>query len=64
VYGLQRTSDAISTNVSAGMTWFTLLGFMGLYLLIGLLYVTLFLRIIFAAEDHHGATPSAVEVRA
>jgi cytochrome bd ubiquinol oxidase subunit I len=64
VYGLQRTSDAISTNVSAGMTWFTLLGFMGLYLLIGLLYVTLFLRIIFAAEDHHGPTPSAVEVRA
>jgi cytochrome bd ubiquinol oxidase subunit I len=64
VYGLQRTSDAISTNVSAGMTWFTLLGFMGLYLLVGLLYVTLFLRIIFAAEDHHGTTPSAVEVRA
>ena len=28
------------------MTWFTLLGFMGLYLLIGLLYVVLFLKIV------------------
>ena len=46
VYGLQRTADGISTNVSAGMTWFTLLGFMGLYLLVGLLYVVLFLRIV------------------
>lgn len=46
VYGLQRTADGISRNVSAGMTWFTLLGFMGLYLLIGLLYVVLFLRIV------------------
>ncbi len=33
VYGLQRTAAATSTNVSGGMTWFTLLGFMGLYAL-------------------------------
>ena len=31
VYGLQRTAAATSTNVSGGMTWFTLLGFMGMY---------------------------------
>ena len=54
VYGLQRTADGISMNVSAGMTWFTLLGFMGLYLLIGLLYLLLFLRIVWAgAGDGH-----------
>jgi cytochrome d ubiquinol oxidase subunit I len=31
------------------MTYFTLLGFMGLYLLLGLLYLLLFARIV-----HHG----------
>jgi cytochrome bd ubiquinol oxidase subunit I len=46
VYGLQRVAAATSTNVTAGMTYFTLLGFMGLYLLVGLLYLVLFLRII------------------
>jgi cytochrome d ubiquinol oxidase subunit I len=46
VYGLQRTFGATSVNVSGGMTWFTLLGFMGLYALIGLFYVLLALRII------------------
>ncbi len=46
VYGLQRTTAASSLNVSGGMTWFTLLGFMGLYALLGLLYVFLFLNIV------------------
>ncbi len=45
-YGLQRTVVATSTNVSEGMTIFTLLGFMGLYALIGLLYLFLFARIV------------------
>lgn len=46
VYGLQRTEVATSTNVTAGMTYFTLFGFMGLYLLVGLLYLLLFFRIV------------------
>jgi cytochrome d ubiquinol oxidase subunit I len=46
VYGVQRVADASSTNVTAGMTYFTLFGFMGLYLLVGLLYLVLFVRII------------------
>jgi cytochrome d ubiquinol oxidase subunit I len=46
VYGLQRVADASSTNVTAGMTYFTLFGFMGLYLLVGLLYLLLFARIV------------------
>ena len=46
VYGLHRTAEATSTNVSGGMTMFTLLGFMGLYALLALLYVFLFLKIV------------------
>lgn len=52
VYGLQRTAEGVSPNVSGGMTWFTLLGFMGLYLLIGLLYVILFLKIVAEGDSH------------
>jgi cytochrome bd ubiquinol oxidase subunit I len=44
VYGLQRTRDGTSPSVPAGNVVFTLLGFMGLYLLIGLLFVYLILR--------------------
>ena len=46
VYGLQRTADGTSTNVSGGMAWFTLIGFMGLYTVLGLLYLFLFGRIV------------------
>jgi cytochrome d ubiquinol oxidase subunit I len=46
VYGLQRTSMATSQNVTAGMTYFTLFGFMGLYALVGILYLLLFFRIV------------------
>ena len=33
-------------NVTAGMTFFTLIGFMGLYLVLGILYLLLFARIV------------------
>jgi cytochrome d ubiquinol oxidase subunit I len=46
VYGLQRVAHAASTNVTPGMTYFTLFGFMGLYLVVGLLYLMLFARIV------------------
>lgn len=39
VYGLLRTSEGYSTNVSTGNTLFTLLGFMGLYLVLGVLFL-------------------------
>jgi len=41
IYGLMRTSDGPSTNVSSGNTLFTLLGFMGLYALLAILYLFL-----------------------
>ena len=46
VYQLQRVAESSSPNVTTGMTYFTLLGFMGLYLLLGLLYLLLFARIV------------------
>lgn len=41
VHGLLRTSEGVSPTVSSGNTLFTLLGFVGLYLLLGLLFLLL-----------------------
>ncbi|PIB34705.1 cytochrome BD ubiquinol oxidase subunit I [Reichenbachiella sp. 5M10] len=41
VHGLLRTIEGISPTVSSGNTLFTLLGFVGLYLLLGLLFLLL-----------------------
>ena len=57
VYGLQRTAVANSTNVTAGMTYFTLFGFMGLYALVGLLYLFLLLRIVHRGPDLDDVAP-------
>jgi cytochrome d ubiquinol oxidase subunit I len=58
VYGLRKSVDATSQNVTAGMTVFTLFGFMGLYALVGLLYLLLVLRIVHAGPgDGHAHEP-------
>ncbi len=44
VYGLQRTADGTSPMVSGGSIAFSSLGFMGMYLVIGLLFLYLVLR--------------------
>jgi cytochrome d ubiquinol oxidase subunit I len=49
VYGLMRTVDGASTHVSAGNALFTLLGFMGMYTVLSMLYVLLMWR-----EIEHG----------
>ncbi|MBL0019020.1 MAG: cytochrome ubiquinol oxidase subunit I [Bacteroidetes bacterium] len=46
VYDLMRTTEGASPNVSAGNTLFTLLGFVGLYMLLGLLFLLLTGKII------------------
>lgn len=51
VYGLFRTSGGTSPHVHAGNAIFSLVGFAGLYLVLGLLYVFLMLR-----EISHGPT--------
>ena len=46
VYNLLKTVEGISPTVSSGNTLFTLLGFIGLYILLGLLFVMLAGKII------------------
>ena len=56
LYGLLRTADGSSHLVHAGQTVFTLLGFMGLYLVLGLLFLMLIGR-----EIAHGPLSTPVE---
>jgi len=56
IYGLMRTSEGYSNAVSAGNGLFTLIGFMGLYALLGLLFTVLVYR-----EISHGPMPLASE---
>ncbi len=57
VYGLMRTAEGGSPTVHGGSTLFTTLGFAGLYLVLGLLFVMLVLR-----EVSHG--PRALDATA
>jgi cytochrome d ubiquinol oxidase subunit I len=49
IYGLMRTVDGVSPRVSAGNGLFSLLGFMGLYMVLGILFLFLVAR-----EIEHG----------
>jgi cytochrome bd ubiquinol oxidase subunit I len=49
IYGIMRTADGTSSRVGAGNGLFTLLGFMGLYLVLGILFLFLVHR-----EIDHG----------
>ena len=55
IYGLMRTSEGYSNTVSASNGLFTLLGFMGLYALLGLLFTVLIYR-----EISSGPEPKAL----
>jgi cytochrome d ubiquinol oxidase subunit I len=44
IYGLMRTAHGASPRVGAGNAWFTLIGFMGLYTLLGILWLFLVYR--------------------
>ncbi len=52
VYGLLRTVDGVSPTVSSGNTLFTLLGFIGLYLLLGILFLILAGKIVYQGPEH------------
>jgi cytochrome bd ubiquinol oxidase subunit I len=54
IYGLMRTADGTSELVSAGNTLFTLLGFMGMYAVLGILYLFMIAR-----EVEHGPASAA-----
>ncbi|MDO9261541.1 MAG: cytochrome ubiquinol oxidase subunit I [Flavobacteriaceae bacterium] len=51
VYNLMRTSDGISPTVSSGNALFTLLGFIGLYLLLGMLFLILVGKIVYKGPE-------------
>ena len=53
IYGLMRTEEGYSRMVSAGNALFTLLGFMGLYMVLGILFLFLVRR-----EIEHGPGPA------
>jgi cytochrome d ubiquinol oxidase subunit I len=54
IYGLMRTSEGFSSTVSVGNGLFTLIGFMGIYTLLGLLFTVLVYR-----EINRGPQPGA-----
>jgi cytochrome d ubiquinol oxidase subunit I len=54
IYGVMRTADGPSLHVSSGNTLFTLLGFMGMYTVLGILFLFLVRR-----EIDHGPEPLA-----
>jgi cytochrome bd ubiquinol oxidase subunit I len=49
IYGLMRTAQGVSPRVGAGNAWFTLLGFMGMYTVLAMLWLFLIYR-----EIDHG----------
>jgi cytochrome d ubiquinol oxidase subunit I len=49
IYGLMRTRAGVSPQVSAGSAWFTLIGFMGMYVVLAILFLFLVYR-----EIEHG----------
>jgi cytochrome d ubiquinol oxidase subunit I len=60
VYGLMRTADGASPTVHSGTVLFTLIGFCGLYLVLGLLFLFLIGREIAHGPDGaHGARAEA-----
>jgi cytochrome d ubiquinol oxidase subunit I len=44
IYGLMRTAHGASPRVGAGNAWFTLIGFMGMYTVLGILWLFLMWR--------------------
>jgi cytochrome bd ubiquinol oxidase subunit I len=58
VYGLMRTAVGGSPTVHGGSTLFTTLGFAGLYLVLGLLFMMLVVREI----GHEAARPAAAQL--
>ena len=65
VYGLMRTSAGSSPHVGAGTSLFTLLGFLGMYSILSILFIVLVYHIIYKGpqthdHEHSGQSLSAV----
>jgi len=66
VYGLIRTSEGYSKYVSAGNGLFTLLGFMGMYSILSILFIVLVYRVIEKGPEMTGpgTAPTGASLRA
>jgi len=64
VYGLMRTSEGYSVNVSSGNSLFTLLGFLGMYTLLSILWIVLVYRFIEEGPESASATSGVPEQHA
>jgi cytochrome d ubiquinol oxidase subunit I len=60
VFNLLRTADGTSTMVSAGNGLFTLIGFLGMYFLIGVLFLFIVIRIIGRGPEDAGVSAGHV----
>lgn len=63
VHGLLRTNEGYSKLVSAGNGWFTLLGFMGMYTVLSILFLFLVYREIAAGPEGEAVTEAAAAGR-
>ncbi|MFZ0881012.1 MAG: cytochrome ubiquinol oxidase subunit I [Candidatus Acidiferrales bacterium] len=59
IYGLMLTRAGVSTQVSAGNAWFTLIGFLGLYTILAILFLFLVYREIEEGPEGHSAGVAA-----
>jgi cytochrome d ubiquinol oxidase subunit I len=64
IYGLMRTSAGNSPTVPAGSVWFTLLGFLGLYTVLGILFLFLVYREIEKGPEETKAVAAGLGVTA
>jgi cytochrome d ubiquinol oxidase subunit I len=63
IYGVMRTARGFSPRVVAGNAWFTLLGFMGMYTVLAILWLFLVYREIDLGPEHeerHGGEAAAL----
>jgi cytochrome d ubiquinol oxidase subunit I len=64
IYGLMRTAHGVSPRVGAGNAWFTLIGFMGMYAVLAILFLFLVWREIEIGPEPHSSREEGVPVLA
>ena len=60
-YGLMRTFEGVSPNISSGNVLFTLIGFAGMYLVMGLLYFIIVVREVAYGPEAESEEPELTE---
>jgi cytochrome d ubiquinol oxidase subunit I len=62
IYGLMRTARGVSPLVGAGNAWFTLIGFMGLYSLLAILWLFLIWREVELGPERRTASAANISI--